>query len=164
MPKVSLPSVLQTHVTIQEEICENKGTVTFLERSKSKWKFQKAYSGTGRRSKGTSALLTAQAQRSLKDYTADCQREVQSSGLRNQRIRVQGLGVLCPTRDKTATRCMNHRGGHIRTTSVDMQGHPWHFIYSSSSSKGLHHGLWAQQEYNASLLFVNNCPKQLSMQ
>lgn len=58
------------------------------------------YSGNGSRSKGSSALLTTQAGRSLKDYTADCQRGVQSSGLRNQRIRVQGLGVLCPTGDK----------------------------------------------------------------
>lgn len=76
-----------------------------------KWKCQQACSGSGSRSKGSNAVLTTQGGRSLKDYTADCQRGVQSSGLRNQRIRVQGLGVSCPTRDKTATRYINHRGG-----------------------------------------------------
>lgn len=110
--------------------------VAFLEPSKSKWRFQQAYSGSGSRSKGSSALLTTQARRSLKDYTAACQRGVQSSGLRNQRIIVQGLGVSCPTRDKTATRYINHRGGCVHATSAEMQGHPRHFIYSTSSWDG----------------------------
>lgn len=111
--------------TIQMEMSENKGVYGFLRAFKVKTNiFGQACSVSGSRSKRSSALLTTQARRSLKDYTADCQRGVQSSGLRNQRIRVQGLGVSCPTRDKTATRYINHRGGCVHTTSAATQGHP----------------------------------------
>lgn len=108
--------------------------------------------------------LTTQARRSLKDYTAGCQRGVQSSGLRNERIRVQGLGVLCPTQDKTATRCINLRGGCVHTASAEMQGHTRRFIYFTISCEGLHHKSREQQENNALPLFVNICSEQLSMQ
>lgn len=102
-------------------------------------KYQQENCGSGSRSKRSSALLTTQARRSLKDYTADCQRGVQSSGLRNQRIRVQGLGVSCPTRDKTATRYINRRGGRVHTTSAETRGSPsplylpCQFLWRSSS-------------------------------
>lgn len=136
----------------------------FLEPSKSNWKFPPAYNGSGSHSKGGNALLTTQARRSLKDYTADCQRGVLSSGLRNRRIRVQGLGVSCPTRDKTATWYINHRGGCVHTKSAEKRGQPRHFIYSASSFEGLHHKLREQQENNTLPLFVNICSKQLSVQ
>lgn len=73
--------------------------------------------------RGGSALLTAQAQRSLKDYTADCQWGVQSSGLRNQRIRVQGLWVSCPTGDNS-----NLLEECVRTTIGEVHVPPRHLF------------------------------------
>lgn len=132
--------------SIQMEMSENKGVYSsfffILWASKSKQEGKKkprqGYSSGGSRSKRSSALLTTQAGRSLKDYTADCQRGVQSSGLRKQRIRVQGPGVSCPTPDKTAARYINHRGGGVHTTGAETRGHPRHFIYPASSPEGLH--------------------------
>lgn len=141
---VRITSVLQTCLLPCKCKLEKKNQRLFPECSKSKWKFQKAYSGTGSRSKGGSALLTAQAQRSPKDYTADCQWGVQSTGLRNQRIRVRGLWVSCPTGDNS-----NLLEGCIHTRIGELHVPPEHFIYSASSCKGLHHDLREQQENNA---------------
>lgn len=82
----------------------------------------------GARRRGAVLCFTTPAGRSLKDYAVDRQRgrgrrgggeeggeggggAVQSSGLRNQRIRAQGLVVSCPTRDKTAPRHIDQGGG-----------------------------------------------------
>lgn len=91
------------HGTIPMEMSENKGVFWLFRTFKVKIQISAGVQWMWESSKRSSALLTALARRSLKDYTVDCQRGVQSSGLRNQRIRAQGLGVLCPTHDKTAT-------------------------------------------------------------
>lgn len=98
--------------TRRMEISKNKkGPIGFLTTFKVEMKnVQQAHvSGGGSRSEGGGALLPAPAGRSLKDYTVDG--GLQSSGLRNHGIRAQGLGVSCPTRDKTATRHINHGRG-----------------------------------------------------
>ncbi len=161
---ISITSVPQTSTApYRWKWVKTKALMALLEPSKSKWKFQRARRGNGSHSKRSSALLTTQGQRSQKDYTADCQRGVQSSGLRNLRIRVQGLGVWCPTRDKTETPHIN-RGGCFHTTGAEMKGHPHCFIYSVSYSEGLHPESREQRKNDAWPVFVNIYSKQLSMQ